>query len=59
MLNKYRHDHGGGRGGISNGKRDCIQEILGNKIPQQIEHEKKNKRKWIDYTPRFGGYWNG
>lgn len=50
MLNKYRHDPVGGGGGISNGKRDWIQEILGNKIAQQIDHKKKNKRKGKEGT---------
>lgn len=49
MLSKYRHDHVGGGGGISNGKRTG-SKILGNKIPQQIEHKKKNKRKGKEGT---------
>lgn len=52
MLNKYRRDHVGGGGGISNGKRDWIQEILGNKIPQHIEH-KKNERKGKEGTKTY------
>lgn len=42
----------GGGGGISNGKRDWIQEILGNKIPQHIEH-KKNERKGKEGTKTY------